>query len=233
MKYSFKSDSVQSSVIVLRDGRAMEVRRGEKTSFTKAERQTWPSLDAWMATLPDGASVKVSKGKKAAGKRSTVTNPVLARFLERVRAGPHGESIQRETMFCAGTRAEVIQRDKAREEKEFAAGWRKWMTPERQAEVIAELGARLAAQVEAGTADKPVFRAVRRGGVYITMAADGEMYTIRYSQENNAIGYFLSGDSAFSGDWSVRNLSTDFVELTDPAMPVWRLVQGGPPVKIH
>lgn len=231
MKYSFKNESVKSSVVVLRDGRAMEVRRGEKTSFAAGERQMWASLDAWMATLPDGASVTVSKRKPVAKPRPVITNPVLSSFLVRVRAAGRDQSIRKETMLYAGTRAEVIQREKARQEKEFATGWMTWITPARHAEIIADLDARLAAQVEAGTADKPVFRACG-SGVFITMTADGEMRAIRYSQPHNTIGYFLSDDRA-RYDWGVRNLSTDFVELTDPEMPVWRLVQGGPPVKIH
>jgi hypothetical protein len=238
MKYSFKNDTTKSSVIVLRDGRALEIRRGEKTSFSADERQTWPTLDEWMATLPDGASVKVSKGKKTGtGKpRPVVTNPVLVRFLERVRAACHDKSIRRETMLYAGTRAEIIHAEKGREEKEFAEGWKTWVTPAAHERVLAVLDARLAAQVEGGTADKPVFRVPRRGGAgtgsYITMADDGEMRMIRYNQARNVIGYFLN-DGSICGAWDVRFLSTDFVELTDPEMPMWRLVHGGAPVKIH
>jgi hypothetical protein len=57
-KFSFKNAEMQSTVVVLRDGRAMEVRRGELTGAAIPDRVYWASLAAWRAWLPEGAQVE-------------------------------------------------------------------------------------------------------------------------------------------------------------------------------
>lgn len=90
MKYSYKSTdpAAASSVVMLRDGRAMEIRRGDKTTFADGERRFWSSWSEWMATLPDGAAViespkltSWSDWKDTPLSGSHVANPVI-RHLE-------------------------------------------------------------------------------------------------------------------------------------------------------
>jgi hypothetical protein len=228
MKYSCKSldPAAASSVVILRDGRAMEIRRGDQTAFAEKERRFWPSLTEWMATLPDGATVVKSAGRPATGKKPAVTNPVLLCFMERVAAACR--SLRPFTMRYAGTRAEVVRTEKQRLEEFYAEGWQKWKTPERHAQDLADLDGRLAALEAAGTAGLPVYYAIGPAG-YITQTADGELQEVRWSKEHNAIGYFSNRKSIA---WENRVLSVDFVPLTDPAMPLWRIGQGGAPMRI-
>jgi hypothetical protein len=52
-KYSYKSPSYRSSVVICREGHVMEVRRNYKTRwYPEEERRAWPSLPAWLLTLP-------------------------------------------------------------------------------------------------------------------------------------------------------------------------------------
>jgi hypothetical protein len=86
-KLSYKIGDFASSVVVLADGRAMEVRRGKKTRFNTGERTFWPSVDAWKASLPEGCipAALTESGKPTVSPWSS-TNPVLTRIIERVRA---------------------------------------------------------------------------------------------------------------------------------------------------
>ena len=230
MKYSCEGPEMKSSVVILADGRAMEIRRGEKTTFSAGERRFWPSLSEWMATLPDGAQVTKSAGRPAgAGKKRppkpVVTNPVLLRFMERAKAacrnpGPF-------TMRYAGTRAEVVRAEKQRLVDVYAEGWQKWKTPEQHARDLAALDGRLAAFETAGTGGAPVYYAIG-SACYITLD-DGALQEVRWSNEHNVIGYFSNRKSIA---WDNRVLSVDFVPLTDPAMPLWRTVRGEAPTPI-
>ena len=231
MKYSYKGPeaAAASSVVILRDGRAMETRRGEQTAFAEKERRFWTSLAEWMATLPDGAQVTKKAGRPAgAGKKRppkpVVTNPVLLRFMERVKAACR--TPRPFTMRYAGTRAEVVRTEKQRLEEFYAEGWLKWKTPERHARDLADLDGRLAALEAAGTAGAPVYYAIGSAG-YITLV-DGELQEVRWSKEHNVIGYFSNREAIA---WENRVLSVDFVPLTDPAMPLWRL-GGRTPMRI-
>jgi hypothetical protein len=79
-KYSYKpaNPTESSSIVILRDGAALEIRRGTKTSWPAGEeRQRWPSLEAWIATLPAGAQPVNTSGTKGS-KNSTDMDRVLA-----------------------------------------------------------------------------------------------------------------------------------------------------------
>ena len=53
VKISYKNGDDQRSVVLLKDGVAMEVRRGQKTKWASGEeRGSWQSMNAWAATLP-------------------------------------------------------------------------------------------------------------------------------------------------------------------------------------
>lgn len=233
MKYSYKSSdsaAAASSVVILRDGRAMEVRCGEKTTFAAGERRFWTSLAEWMATLPDGAQITKKAGRPAgAGKKRppkpVVTNPVLLRFMERAKAACRNPPSF--TMRYAGTREEVVRAEKQRLVDVYAEGWQKWKTPEQHARDLAALDGRLVAFEAAGTGGLPVYYAIG-SACYITLV-NGELQEVRWSKEHNIIGYFSNRKDIA---WDNRVLSVDFVPLTDPAMPLWRTVRGEAPMPI-
>lgn len=226
MKYSYKGTETKSSVVILTDGRAMEVRWGEKTTFVKGERRTWTSLSEWMGTLPDGAQITKSAPARKLPAKPLVTNPVLLRFMGRVKAADH--SLRPFTIRYGGTRAEVVRGEKQRLVDFFTEGWQHWKSAEEHARDLAAVDGRIAALVATGTADLPVFYACGSAG-YITQTADGELREVRFNKERNTIGYFRDRNSIA---WAHRVLGEDFVPLTDPEMPLWRLMQGEAPKKI-
>jgi len=61
---------IQSTVVILKDGRAMEVRRGETTDFSApgpgSARLFWPSMAAWVAQLGPWPSVETWRSSLAA-----------------------------------------------------------------------------------------------------------------------------------------------------------------------
>lgn len=82
-KFSFKNDEIQSSVVVLKDGSCLEVRRGAKTKWSPGEeRGRWPNVEAWTATLPAGA-IPVKSGNKRWPRKSydELTDPILLKIL--------------------------------------------------------------------------------------------------------------------------------------------------------
>ena len=91
VKISYKNGDDQRSVVLLKDGVAMEVRRGQKTKWAPGEeRGSWPSMVAWAATLPaewDSVSAwKLAKGTPACGGRGFPLSPLLAAFMNSGRA---------------------------------------------------------------------------------------------------------------------------------------------------
>jgi hypothetical protein len=56
-KLSYKDATTQSSVVRLKDGRVMEVRRGELTGSNIPNRRFWDSAEAWRDSLPDPNAV--------------------------------------------------------------------------------------------------------------------------------------------------------------------------------
>jgi len=81
---------IQSAVVILKDGRAMEVRRGETTDFSApgpgSARRFWPSMEAWIAELGPWPSVEtwrsaVSPLAAHPDGKSVTIRPALAYFL--------------------------------------------------------------------------------------------------------------------------------------------------------
>lgn len=90
-KISYVFGDKKSSVVILKNGQALEVRRGEKTHWASGEeRNMWPSMTAWLSTLPpqwDSVEAWIATGKRQAG--SGVGLPLssgLAYFLGQERA---------------------------------------------------------------------------------------------------------------------------------------------------
>ncbi len=91
VKISYKNGDDQRSVVLLKYGVAMEVRRGQKTKWASGEeRGSWPSMAAWAATLPaewDSVSAwKLAKGTPVCGGRGFPLSPLLAAFMNSQRA---------------------------------------------------------------------------------------------------------------------------------------------------
>lgn len=106
-KYSYKpADAAEAStVILLKDGSALEVRRGSKTTWTKGEgRRRWASLATWKETLP--AEAQVTEG----GAASAPLSPELKRVVDGLKRayGPkrnglrYGSSSERTQRYLRG-----------------------------------------------------------------------------------------------------------------------------------
>jgi len=215
-KYSCKIGDFKSSVVVLKDGRAMEVRRGEKTTFYKADppRIYWPTLDAWKATLPEGGVAAIKESGRSATDRFATTNPVLARFFERARA-KRGNSVRSANIKSLGTREERARRN--------VAWWRSYLVAEEATkhyswnkgsnayyeEQLAKEEAKLAAILEAGRGSEKLYHVPKSG--FFTMLPDGELVSVHYSSWDNMIairGEYMDGYPTW-------------IPLTDPEMPLW------------
>lgn len=211
-KYSFKSVEKKSSVVVLKDGRVMELRRENKTCFAKGERQFWASLDEWKATLPAGAEVTVS------GVREPVKptgNPVLDRILA------HGGQ-RRSTMHCVGTRRKILAAN-----KEHCLSQLQRYSPvspcydhyKMQLPMIEKA-------IAETTVDNKIFRPSRNSR-YFVQAEDGVFCEIHYSREDGVVGYYPKKPVRVymypSIEISFRDFHhcAKFVEVTDPAVPLW------------
>ena len=74
--HSYTHDNQKYSVIVLKDGRAMEIRRGTMTfaAHEKHGRSYWPTVEAWKATWPTGAT-------EGAAPSRAPRHPIIERHL--------------------------------------------------------------------------------------------------------------------------------------------------------
>jgi hypothetical protein len=92
MKFSYTHADKTYSVVTLKDGSILEIRRGDRTfpADNKADQQTWPSLDAWKATWPADATPVVPPPP-------SVAETIIARFC----AGKHSN------VTCGPTEQEV------------------------------------------------------------------------------------------------------------------------------
>lgn len=230
-KYSFRTDNFSSSVIVLRDGRAMEVRRTEKTVFAEGERQYWPSLDAWKATLPLDEGEVIETVRVPKKKRIEATNPVLLRFMERispVTLGPYPSA------GYMGPRAKLLISQKKYEEHVLTQFPAYMVGSKSHTDClgrIAKLEAALAEVTAKGEADSPAFRPSGPGR-WVTMASDGDLCCVRFNKEHNTIGYFRKSVSFPGDNPSLPDIILGFVPITDPEFPMWRVVSGREPVRI-
>ena len=201
-KFSCKIGDFKSSVILLKDGRAMEVRRGDKTIFNAADaRIYWPSLDAWKATLPEGWVAAIKEGGPS--EKYATMNPVLARFLERARA-VCGSRMRR--MNNSGN---VTLESQARERlKVCKAAAIRYPSPvygtyaDAQV-VVAE--AKLADILASGKGSERIYKDSKTH--FFTLLPNGCLVGIYYNTEDNMIV-------------SRRN-SRSWIPLTDPEMPIW------------
>lgn len=114
-KLSCKIGDFASSVVVLGDGRAMEVRRGKVTSFYGDVKRTfWSTVDDWKATLPEGGVAAIKEeGRPTPADKWATTNPVLTRVIERSRA-VRGDCVQTSNFQCVGTREGQVREEIAR-----------------------------------------------------------------------------------------------------------------------
>jgi hypothetical protein len=212
-KYSCKIGEFKSSVVVLKDGRAMEVRRGDKTVFAAADpRRYWPNLDAWKATLPTGGVAAITESGRSRADRFATTNPVLARFFERARA-KRGDSVRSANIKSLGTREERVRRNIGWYRSYIvtaadAPSWRKQGNAYYEEQVA--LGeAQLAKLLESGRGSEKLYH-VRQSG-FFTMLPDGELVSVHYSSWDNLI--------ARRGE--VEDGYYTWIPLTDPEMPLW------------
>lgn len=195
-KLSCKTGDFASSVVVLKDGRAMEVRRGMETDFIHSgtKRQYWPTVDAWKATLPEGAEVKEDlrgSAAKADADKWATTNPVLARFVAKMRAY-HGENTRRSrtrNCYAGGTRRQRIGGEIYNAEMAIArckgAIAASQILPFFQ-EKLAKQQELLAKVTEEGKADETVF-VPGYDSRFLTLSPDGEIQQVYYNVAENVI----------------------------------------------
>lgn len=88
----YVNGDVKSTVVILKDGRAMEVRRGETTDWSApgpgSARLVWSSMAAWAAQLGPWPSVEAWRASRAPlgsypESKPVTISPYLARFLGR------------------------------------------------------------------------------------------------------------------------------------------------------
>jgi hypothetical protein len=215
-KFSCKIGDFKSSVVTLKDGRVMEVRRGNKTTFYGADPRTyWPSLDDWKATLPEGGVAIITQdGPATPVDRYATTNPVLARFFERVRA-KHGGRVKSRNITSRGTHEEQARRNLAYYRSNLAR-YKASSTPVHDASNIifyekytAEAEATLAKVVASDKSTEKIYSVKK--SCFFTMLPDSNLVSIHYIAADNMIAYrgkLLDGYLMW-------------IPLTDPEMPLW------------
>ena len=95
MKLSYTHANKKYSVVVLKDGSVMEIRRGDMTfAGAAADRKTWASVDAWKATWPETAtptpivtlkstpkSKEPTPKPKAPKRKASKVHPIIQHYL--------------------------------------------------------------------------------------------------------------------------------------------------------
>jgi hypothetical protein len=227
-KLSCKNGDFASSVVVLKDGSVLEVRRGKETRFIGMERQRWPTVDAWKATLPAAATVKTDGAEavvaaSGAGKRAPVdkwatTNPALANFITKARAysDKHGPTLRRSNCYPAGTYRSRIEKDIAtakiqvahRKALTYAVNSLKFYESQ-----LAECEKTLSKMIEKGTADDMTYDSTLTPR-FLTLTATKEILPVFYNIEDNVIFY----KDCTKGYYT---------PITDPEAPFWYEVERG------
>jgi hypothetical protein len=120
-KYSYSTDAVDrmgdSTVVALKDGSLLEVRRGAQTRWNTGEtRQRWARLEEWMAMLPAEATIKKSGCGASAG-----GSPEMARILGALTAAGVRSASTLGYTRARGERIAALQRLKMHIEKQIPA----------------------------------------------------------------------------------------------------------------
>jgi hypothetical protein len=113
-KLSYKSGRADragdSTVVVLKNGELMEVRRGANTHYSAdTVRNRWPTVDAWRATLPAGATI--TETKSFIKDKNGEENPDFQRialFLEQHGCGRSWNYAVKSSLLRTPTNAEKI-----------------------------------------------------------------------------------------------------------------------------
>lgn len=213
-KLSCRTGDFASSVVVLKDGRAMEVRRGKVTRFHDGVgRQYWPTVDDWKATLPEGAEVNEElRGAAPKSDKWVTTNPVLARFVAKMRAY-HGEDSRRartQNCYARGTRRSRIQEEIANAELGISRCKHAILSSQIlpiYEEKLAKYQQLLAKVTEDGTADEEVF-AMSSNSHFLTLTPGAEIQQVYYNVAENVI--FRS-----------HQATTEMIPITDIEAPFW------------
>lgn len=217
-KLSCKIGDFASSVVVLGDGRAMEVRRGKITSFYGDVKRTfWPTVDDWKATLPEGgAAVIKEEGHPARADKWATTNPVLARVIERARA-IRGDRMRTSNCYCDGTREGKAREEIARYDwiVNPKDGVQRYNAPTvaLYRSYLEDAEKRLAALLATGKGDEKLFTTQQSPRLF-TLTDSGEMVALYYSIRENAIMTRTEGleEGRYTITWH---------PFTNPEAPMW------------
>jgi hypothetical protein len=102
-----------STVIVLKSGELMEVRRGDTTTFNEfTVRHRWPTVDAWVSTLPAGASIHTEEAPAKSTKSVAEEHPDFQRialFLTKHNCGRSWTPAARTSLSRYLTNAERVK----------------------------------------------------------------------------------------------------------------------------
>jgi hypothetical protein len=106
VKISYVNGEKKSSVVILKDGTVMEVRRDTKTKWAPGEvRGCWPSIAAWAASLPrEWASVEkwIKSGNRPDFSGSgSLLSPGLSYFMGQERATVEEVEAALDSYFCS------------------------------------------------------------------------------------------------------------------------------------
>lgn len=216
-KLSCKIGDFASSVVVLGDGRAMEVRRGKITSFYGAmKRQFWPTVDDWKATLPEGgAAVIKEEGRPTPADKWATTNPVLARVIERARA-VCGDRIRTSNCRCIGTREGKAREEIARYDgilNPKGAPIYSESTVKIYRSYLEDAEKRLADLLASGKGSEKLFNSTQNPR-FFTLTDSGEMVALYYSIRENVI---MTRTEVLEG---LRYRFT-WYPFTNPEAPMW------------
>jgi hypothetical protein len=216
-KFSCKIGDFASSVVVLKDGRAMEVRRGKTTSFYgDVKRQFWPTVDDWKATLPEGAAIK-EEGRPTPADKWATTNPVLARVIERAQA-IRGYRILTSNCGCIGTREGLIREEIARYDgilNPKGAPIYSESTVKIYRSYLEDAEKRLADLLASGKGSERVYTTILSPR-FFTLTDSGEMVAVYYSIRENVI---MTRTEVLEG----LRYRFSWHPFTNPEAPMWFL----------
>jgi hypothetical protein len=220
MKYNYTNGTIQSGVALLKDGRAYEVRRNEKTKFADGERRTWASLDEWRASLPAGGAETCEDTHTR--KPPAIMNPVLKRLHERIATLPHAiVALRRNTVGIINYKDwYTSMRDRYLES--INRNTRLYGAENTYVQRAMEKVAEIDKILKISYVDKDRYCIDTTPPSYLfTMTPDGQLVRVYYSRKLNVVlvhtGVIhpLKDVSTF-----IRGFDT-FEPVTDPEIPLW------------